>query len=88
MIGKNDGGPAFPVEVTQDADGNYVGVQTSPIAGWCTGMSIRDWFAGMALSGLLSNSESSQKAAVMFAADAYRVADAMLFERSKTDSAP
>ena len=42
-----DGGPAFPCQ-PKDAQGNPMG----PLE---CGMSLRDWFAGQALSGILSN---------------------------------
>ncbi len=44
----NDGGPAFPGEQGHTPDGKWN--QT-----WEPGMSLRDWFAGQALKGLLSN---------------------------------
>lgn len=63
----DDGGPAFP---SQPWDKNFQ-----------PGMSLRDWFAGQALTGLMalqfvkaSNEE--------FAKISYKTADAMLFERS------
>ena len=64
----NDGGPAFPCT---DAKGF-----TSE------GMSLRDYFAGQALAGLLAcmKTTGSKKE---FAMDAYTQADAMLAEREK-----
>ncbi len=73
MTGKiNDGGPAFPVSMPalfgRDAEG----------------MSLRDWFAGQALAGLLSNPRADQEWAGKHAAvSAYNVADAMLAARAK-----
>ena len=43
---KNDGGPAFPL------------VETHPVMGqriWSQGLTLRDWFAGQALAGMLAN---------------------------------
>ena len=64
----NDGGPAFPCT---DAKGF-----TSE------GMSLRDYFAGQALAGLIAcpNTSGDEKA---FACNAYKFADAMLAEREK-----
>ena len=51
------------------------------------GMTLRDWFAGQALIGLMSNSTHDHCPlfgdGVPFARDAYIVADAMLAERAK-----
>lgn len=43
----NDGGPAFPGPSDYRQDG-------SPVWGGATGMSLRDWFAGQALAGFMS----------------------------------
>ena len=45
----DDGGPAFPVECEFTQDGKVRGLQTGNYSGWETGMTLRDWFAGMAL---------------------------------------
>ena len=42
----NDGGPAFPVPMVPWKDG-FINVE-------CAGMSLRDWFAGQALQGILA----------------------------------
>jgi hypothetical protein len=51
------------------------------------GMTLRDWFAGQALVGLMANSVHDHCPlfgdGLPFARDAYAVADAMLAERSK-----
>lgn len=47
-----------------------------------TSMSLRDWFAGQALSGLCGNTTCSGSMSA-YAEDAYRFADAMLAERAK-----
>ena len=44
----NDGGPAFPVPSYVNSDGE---THSSQIAG----MSLRDWFAGHALAGLIAH---------------------------------
>lgn len=75
---RDDGGPAFPT--------------TKPLDGWGDpnrGMSLRDWFAGQALIGLLSatshpkSTGPSQEPAEVYALNAYILADAMLAERTK-----
>jgi hypothetical protein len=61
----NDGGPAFP----QGDDGS-----------WGTGMTLRDWFAGQALAGLLRDGidvHGIGDSAYL----AYEMADAMLRAR-------
>jgi len=64
-----DGGPAFPGFEWQ----NYV-----------PGMTLRDWFAGQALNGMLSNGRfSGQNTDEVTASVAYQYADAMLAERAK-----
>ena len=57
------------------------------------GMSLRDWFAGQALTSVYTAAIEAQKAGVKmpnantegFAAAAYEVADAMLTQRDKED---
>jgi len=55
-MSKNDGGPAFPFS-TRDLDGTQmIGVQYS-------GMSLRDWFAGQALVGLIEGYDHEARCA-------------------------
>lgn len=75
----NDGGPAFPFTV-ENGDGSFTHYK---------GASLRDWFAGMALQGMLANTDDSDAAlhrvgALMklVAINAYEAADAMLAARS------
>lgn len=81
---KNNGGPAYPEHYT-DGDGFLCAVR---------GMSMRDWFAGQALVGLLSApigkvelrehaGTRTGRSAEYVAALAYGFADAMLKERDK-----
>lgn len=63
----NDGGPAFP---TMDNSEHYRHM----------GMTLRDYFAASALTGLLSNPAEVGKW-VSFADGAYKCADAMLKAR-------
>ena len=65
-----DGGPAFPraaSELNYDAEG----------------MSLRDWFAGQALAGLLASGPYDCGPSGI-AHDAYQIADAMLTARKET----
>ena len=64
----NDGGPAFPAQDWQ-AKGNHH-----------PGMSVRDWFAGQALAGLMAH-PTAEFTAKGGAAIAYEFADAMLRAR-------
>lgn len=65
----DDGGSAFPVA----ADG----YEALP------GMSLRDWFAGMALQAVYVQAHVAKPAAENIAASAYEIADAMLAESKK-----
>lgn len=92
---KNDGGSAFPgithIEAPQTI--NHMTPKWSRVKS-DGGMSLRDWFAGRALSGLLSDgetigimgkaaSEAGKSRVPYMASAAYEIADAMLAERSK-----
>ena len=78
-----DGGPAFPVStrpcVTEDGHGH----QDSESAWQFSGMTLRDWFAGQALVGLLYllKDQQIEDYATATTAEAYRLADAMLRAR-------
>ena len=65
------GGPAFPTK-------NYAAIQ--PLAeGYSEGMTLRDWFAGKAMQGLMDAAMPMPE----IAQAAYQMADAMLKERDK-----
>lgn len=69
---KNDGGPAFPNwEIGPDGPEGADGTLPVP------GMSLRDWFAGQAMVGLMSDPNMQ----TFFASKAYEIADAMLKAR-------
>ena len=71
MSNNNGGGPAFP----------SVLYHQSPTENWAThGMTLRDYFAAKAMQGLLANSEV-QATHAEFAAESYKMADAMLKAR-------
>jgi len=65
---KNTGGPAFP--------------QAHDDSGW-PGMTLRDYFAAKAMQGMLADRKQVMSPSE-WAANAYRMADAMLAERIKT----
>jgi hypothetical protein len=60
----NDGGPAFPLAVTNDTLDYH-------------GMSLRDWFAGQALAGMLAAGDNYGSASQA----AYQYADSMIERR-------
>lgn len=69
----NDGGPAFPTE-SEVWEGNKDG----------QGMSLRDWFAGMALQGIYSNKYLTDTFChAEIAKQSYLAADAMIAAREK-----
>lgn len=68
----DDGGPAFPNTAQYDEDGSLMMTQY--------GMSLRDWFAGMALQGILPKQGNAFETAADYA---YRVADLMLEARKE-----
>lgn len=72
----DDGGPAFAHNEKSHDGAHY---QTHP------GMSLRDWFAGQALMGMLANGEPTIQLPTGFstAQCAYEYADAMLRARAK-----
>lgn len=72
------GGPAFPIQKYKLPSGGFY---RSP------GMSLRDWLAGQALNAIVGNSGSVFPGQFApwsrHAEEAYKLADAMLEERSK-----
>jgi hypothetical protein len=78
MSTKNDGGPAFPRAGLYyvRADGAMVTYDPEDV------MTLRDWFAGQALAGLLAV-EPSSCSAQDYAQSAFEQADAMLAQREK-----
>lgn len=74
------------------ADQPTVNVDSSPVA-VPEGMTLRDWFAGQALAGMMAypgdaryGSWNNNAPVEEAAAQAYRHADAMLAERAKEDN--
>jgi hypothetical protein len=68
---KKDGGPAFPM-VGQIDEFRSVAI---------TGMTLRDWFAGQALAGVMEKYAYVRPEAN--AKEAYALADAMIAQREK-----
>lgn len=68
---KNNGGPAFPC---------YDGSGLS-----CTGMSMRQYYAGQAMMGLLANPNNSKEFSHEIAEWAVMQADALLAELAKEE---
>ncbi len=87
MSKENDGGPAYPFGQISELTGQ-------PINGFfAPGMSLRDWFAGQALAGMLAGKDRELIGQVVAdtkgeidetcAKWAYKQADAMLEARAK-----
>lgn len=73
-MSKGDGGLAFPRPASIMGNGQFAWDQE--------GMSVRQWFAGMAMMGSLANPSIDMKFADV-AKTAYEQADAMLGEEAK-----
>lgn len=71
-MSKNTGGPAFPLQA--------VGPQGEPYSPE-VGMTLRDYFAGQALAGLLAHPQGPAGEWERSAKDAYNAADAMITAR-------
>lgn len=80
-----DGGPAFPVEWTNDSDVNLTAPngRVTPPGGTeqLHGMTLRDYFAARAMQGMAAHPESDKWPADGIAKAAYQQADAMLEAR-------
>ena len=72
----NDGGPAFP---RTKSTGDLSNSTTEIIS--VGGMSLRDYFAGQALTGLLAD-QKRDGSLTAYADDAYAFADAMIAARN------
>lgn len=79
-MSKEDGGSAFPrapFEYCDQGTGLEWGMKEQ------RGMTLRDWFAGMALQGLIACPETSSGTNADFAEWAFSQADAVLEAREK-----
>lgn len=75
MTNRKDGGAAFPIPDVWMPNHEQMAIGHD-------GMSLRDWFAGMALQGMVQDLSRDHKEEYL-AHDAYKFADAMLAEREK-----
>ena len=77
---RKDGGTVFPTvgHFGQEGDRGYTGC-------FSNGMSLRDWFAGQALSGYLSDPDLmlNDDSIPRIASGCYAIADAMIEARDK-----
>lgn len=76
MTDRDDGGSAFPLPSARGPDG-------CPQYDDRPGMTLRDWFAGMAIQGLIASEGDGQYTLPLAAARAYELADAILKERGR-----
>ena len=82
MSGANDGGPAYPYVQMSEATGQPINGCFSP------GMTLRDWFAGQALAGMIAwGGRYAKGMEGKGAEECYKQADAMLTEREKGGAA-
>lgn len=72
----NDGGPAFPVPSVSWKGAESVAIETH-------GMTLRDWFAGQAMTGFIAASTGRDILAKLDARMCYQMADAMLTVREE-----
>jgi hypothetical protein len=82
-MASRDGGPAFPRKRSIHENPDRNGIIHDPPQ---DGMSLRDWFAGMAMQGLSSTSDSDGQWTGIessISKEAYRIADWMLAERER-----
>ncbi len=83
--------PAFPSQNDLYVDTpNHGRVLRSSVEDVQQGMSLRDWFAGQAINGMLTNdsflhTNENETVGERLARSAYELADAMLLQRSKKD---
>lgn len=75
MSAQPDCGPAFPVHPDVNPDG------------YASGMTLRDWFAGMALQGMMNEPSNHRSLAIDDASYCYEIADAMLAARAGKEDA-
>jgi hypothetical protein len=84
----NPNDPASPVEVS-NVDGNIIGNQTSQFSYFATGLTKREYFAGLAMQGIIGNSKviyaMTSAAKTETARFAVELADALIEELNKSE---
>lgn len=83
MSARNDGGPAFPQKKITQLIASEDGSVAEPVYEVVGGMSLRDYFAGQALQGVMASGSVQLMKNEDAVAMSYRVADLMLAERAK-----
>ena len=92
MSAINDGGPAFPIQaehIQRVADvQDITSAQVTRNLGYHPGISKREWFAGMAMQGILSNQRSGDQCIAICghpitSKAAIEIADSMLYALAK-----
>lgn len=68
-----NGGTAFPARQMHDSSGKLIGLDSQ-------GMSLRDYFAGIAMGSLVRHNISTEAERKRLAAEAYRIGQAMVDE--------
>ena len=76
MSEKNNGGPAFPCKKIVSYQTSLFSSEAIPVYEEVGGMTLRDWFAGMALQGVGVVDENVSEMEI--AARAYIIADGMI----------
>lgn len=88
----NDGGPAFPVKggmmfyVPEQHSAEIKEALDERVTRQYEGMTLRDWFAGMALAGMCQSAGFQGGPWVNLARNSYAAADAMLAAREAEQS--
>jgi len=80
----NDGGPAYPhSEFSIAKDYGNAGFEFHEAQ---PGMTLRDWFAGMALTSMRGIVGTNDETTKWAAAESYKIADAMISARDRKES--
>ena len=80
----NDGGPAFP-RPASEYEPNGMRTDGKIAAVPFTGMTLRDYFAGKAMEGIIKSAMAFNAPKSSIAFDSYEIADAMLAARERKE---